>query len=40
LACKVVSFFPDNALKGLHTHSSTVLLFDESTGFIKAVCDI
>ena len=37
LACKLVSFYPENAIKGIPTHQATVLLFDEATGRLKAV---
>ena len=37
LACKLVSFFPDNSRNQLSTHVATILLFDETTGFLKAV---
>ena len=37
LACKLVTFYPDNGAKRLDTHMATILLFDEATGMIKAV---
>lgn len=40
LACKLVTFYPDNASKNVDTHNATILLFDESTGVIKAVYDV
>lgn len=39
LACKLVSFYPENAIKGIPTHQATVLLFDEATGRLKACMD-
>jgi ornithine cyclodeaminase/alanine dehydrogenase-like protein (mu-crystallin family) len=37
LACKLVTFYPNNAAKEMDTHMAHVLLFDETSGEIKAV---
>lgn len=37
LACKLVSFYPNNAAKNIDTHMATILLFDEETGRLNAV---
>ena len=37
LACKLVTFYPGNAAKNMDTHMATILLFDETSGTIKAV---
>lgn len=37
LACKLVSFYPNNAAINMNTHNATILLFDESTGTLKSV---
>lgn len=37
LACKLVTFYPNNAAENLETHMATILLFDESSGRLKAV---
>lgn len=40
LACKLVTFYPNNTAKDLDTHMAHVLLFDETSGEIKAVISI
>lgn len=37
LACKLVTSFRGNADKNLSTHNAIILLFEESTGMLKAV---
>lgn len=37
LACKMVSFYPDNSSKQISTHMATIILFDEQTGKMRAV---
>lgn len=37
LACKLVTSYPNNAAKNINTHNAIILLFDESTGILKAV---
>lgn len=39
LSCKLVTVFPGNAKRGLHTHQAAVLLFDADTGVPKAMLD-
>ncbi|XP_046658134.1 ketimine reductase mu-crystallin-like isoform X1 [Daphnia pulicaria] len=39
LACKLVTFYPNNAAKEMDTHMAHVLLFDETSGEIKAIMD-
>lgn len=40
LACKLVTSFENNPLKGLPTVLGIILYFDPDTGKIKAVCTI
>ena len=37
LACKLVTFYPDNGRSNKQTHMATIILFDETDGSIKAV---
>ena len=39
LSCKLVTVFPGNAQRGLHTHQAVVVLFDADTGSPKAMLD-
>jgi ornithine cyclodeaminase/alanine dehydrogenase-like protein (mu-crystallin family) len=39
LGAKLVTVFPDNALRGLHTHLAAISLFDADTGELAAVMD-
>jgi alanine dehydrogenase len=39
LGAKLVTVFPDNAARGLHTHLATISLFDSETGELAAVMD-
>src|SRR5580698_4379090 len=39
LSCKLVTVFPGNAKRGLHTHQAVVMLFDADTGTPKAMLD-
>ena len=39
LGAKLVSFFPDNAARGIHTHHALIALFDDATGKPTAVLD-
>jgi len=37
--CKVISIFPQNHSKGLHSHQGVVLLFEAETGSLLAILD-
>ena len=37
LATKLLSWYPNNGSKGLPTHLAHVLLYDATTGILKAV---
>jgi alanine dehydrogenase len=39
LSCKLVTVFPGNAKRNLHTHQAVVMLFDADTGTPKAMLD-
>jgi len=39
LGAKLVSFFPDNAKRGLHTHNAIIALLDPQTGVPSALLD-
>ncbi len=39
LGAKLVTVFPDNAARGLHTHLAAISLFDAGTGELAAVMD-
>ncbi len=39
LGAKLVTVFPDNAARGLHTHLAAISLFDSETGELAAVMD-
>ena len=39
LGAKLVTVFPDNAARGLHTHLAAISLFDAATGELAAVMD-
>lgn len=39
LSCKLVTVFPGNAQRDLHTHQAVVMLFDADTGTPKAMLD-
>ncbi len=39
LGAKLVTVFPDNAARGLHTHLAAISLFDADTGELAAVMD-
>lgn len=39
LGAKLVTFFPDNAKRGLHTHDAVICVFDTETGAPAAVLD-
>jgi ornithine cyclodeaminase len=39
LSCKLVTVFPGNAKRDLHTHQAVVMLFDADTGAPKAMLD-
>jgi ornithine cyclodeaminase/alanine dehydrogenase-like protein (mu-crystallin family) len=39
LGAKLVTVFPGNAARGLHTHLAAISLFDANTGELKAVMD-
>lgn len=39
MGCKLVTFYPGNAERGLPTHMATILLFDAGTGMPLAVMD-
>ncbi|HEY3646157.1 MAG TPA: ornithine cyclodeaminase family protein [Gammaproteobacteria bacterium] len=39
LSCKLVTVFPGNAGRNLHTHQAVVMLFDADTGAPKAMLD-
>ena len=39
LGAKLVTFFPDNGKRDLHTHHAVIALFDESTGVPEAMMD-
>lgn len=39
LGIKLVTFYPPNALRGLHTHMAVILLFERDTGTPLAVMD-
>lgn len=39
LVCKLVSVFPGNAAKGIHTHNATIHMFDAETGVPTALID-
>ncbi|HEY4127077.1 MAG TPA: ornithine cyclodeaminase family protein [Gammaproteobacteria bacterium] len=39
LSCKLVTVFPGNAKRDLHTHQAVVMLFDADTGTPKAMLD-
>src|SRR3712207_8307776 len=39
MGVKLVTFYPGNAERGLHTHLATILLFDHETGEPLAVMD-
>ena len=39
LSCKLVTVFPGNARRDLHTHQAVVMLFDADTGTPKAMLD-
>ena len=37
--CKIITIFPGNFKKGLHSHQGVVVLFETSTGMLKAIVD-
>src|SRR5262250_554699 len=39
LGAKLVTVFPENAVRGLHTHLAAISLFDAETGELAAVMD-
>src|SRR5512144_1791093 len=39
LGAKLVTFFPGNASRGLHTHNAVIVLFDPATGEPMALMD-
>src|ERR1700759_5390615 len=39
LGAKLVTVFPENAARGLHTHLAAISLFDAETGELAAVMD-
>lgn len=39
LGAKLVTFFPDNAKRGMHTHNAIIELFDPQTGVPSALLD-
>ncbi len=39
LGAKLVTVFPENAVRGLHTHQAAISLFDADTGELAAVMD-
>ena len=39
LGAKLVTFFPDNAKRGIHTHNAVISVFDPSTGAPAALVD-
>ena len=39
LVCKLVSVYPGNAAKGLHTHNASIQVFDDETGIPVALMD-
>ncbi|XP_057379305.1 ketimine reductase mu-crystallin-like [Daphnia carinata] len=39
LACKLVTFYPNNSAKNMDTHMASILLFDETSGMPIAIMD-